>query len=143
MRVRNGRGVVEDYGPRPNWLTHDPAEDALKVARAKRSRSGNLKRNYGMTEDDFEVLWNAQGGVCAICRQPERVIRRGNVSRLSVDHDHASNLVRGLLCASCNAALGLLRDDPGWIRTFSERAVEYLDNHRRIQSGIDAYTDRG
>jgi hypothetical protein len=44
----------------------------------------------------------AQGGKCAVCRKadPEHV-----------DHDHATNKVRGILCFNCNQALGNARDD--------------------------------
>ncbi len=48
----------------------------------------------------------AQGGVCAICKTPP------NGVRLSVDHDHKTAAVRGLLCAPCNTGIGMLRDSP-------------------------------
>ena len=77
--------------------------------RRKEWRQYWLKRNYGMSITDYEILWNAQNGVCAICKQPETAIdphNPGNVRRLSVDHDHETGKVRGLLCQRCNVAIG-------------------------------------
>lgn len=60
-----------------------------------------------------------QGGVCAICgRRP----REG--THLHVDHDHETGRVRGLLCFSCNVAVGQLQHDP----TRIVRAADYLDD---------------
>lgn len=67
------------------------------------------KRRYGITKDEYNKLLLKQNGVCAICGKPETNI---NKSQLSVDHDHKTHAVRGLLCASCNAALGYAGDDP-------------------------------
>ncbi len=65
----------------------------------------------------------AQGGVCAICHQPERVEWRGKIRALNVDHDHSTGRVRGLLCNVCNHVLGAFGDDPERFRT----AISYLD----------------
>jgi len=66
------------------------------LGRADHAR--NPFRKYGMTRDDFERLKIQQGGVCAIC---------GKIPpRWQVDHDHATEIVRGLLCISCNLFLG-------------------------------------
>lgn len=54
-----------------------------------------------LTEDQYVTLLALQGGRCAICRRPPKVGGR----RLSVDHDHASGQVRGLLCFRCNRGL--------------------------------------
>ena len=62
-----------------------------------------------------------QKGVCAACgRPPHR-------TRLDVDHDHATNEVRGLLCRGCNLALGGVEDDPQTLL----RLIQYLANQRR------------
>ena len=53
---------------------------------------------------------------CEICGH-EPVSRR-----LSVDHNHETDDVRGLLCFHCNYALAWFRDDPIRLR----RAAEYL-----------------
>lgn len=68
---------------------------------------GGLKRRYGMSPDDYYSKLSAQGGKCAIpscSRDPES-------RALSVDHDHSTGSVRGLLCTNCNAALGLVDDN--------------------------------
>jgi ferric-dicitrate binding protein FerR (iron transport regulator) len=67
----------------------------------------------------YHRLLREQDGKCAICRVSES--RR----KLDLDHDHATGMVRGLLCNSCNLGLGKFGDDP--VRL--EAAAEYL---RRI-----------
>lgn len=58
---------------------------------------------YGITIDDYNKLLLNQGGVCAICKRFKlRTIDR----RMHIDHDHATGLVRGILCSNCNTALG-------------------------------------
>ena len=79
---------------------------------------------YGITEEDWDEMLEAQGGVCAICGNEELKAhgRTGTQFRLSVDHDHQTGKVRGLLCIRCNRSLGLLGDDVEILR----RAIVYL-----------------
>ncbi len=49
------------------------------------------------------MLFLNQNGGCAICGQPQE-------RRLHVDHDHKTGRIRGLLCGSCNRAIGLLKE---------------------------------
>lgn len=84
----------------------------------------NLKR-MGLTPEEYENIYTAQGGVCASCKNPETSIdgKTGRVRRLAIDHDHSccpnknacKNCIRGLLCQSCNQALGILKEDPARI----------------------------
>lgn len=69
-------------------------------------RQYNLKRKYGMTVEQYDKLLAEQGGVCALCGEPETSTFRGTVKMLAVDHDHGTGLVRGLLCYRCNTDLG-------------------------------------
>lgn len=82
------------------------------------SRDRSLRKNYGMTHDEYDLRWNMQGGVCAACGQAETSIdpRTKQTRYLAVDHDHATGCIRGLLCGGCNSALGHMKDDPGRIR---------------------------
>jgi len=85
--------------------------------------TATLRREYGLTEADYEAMLEAQPGLCAICREPERAASNERIKRLCVDHDHDTGRVRGLLCHACNAAIGLIRGDAGTLR----RAAEYLE----------------
>jgi hypothetical protein len=76
-------------------------------------------RDYGLTKADFRAFMVKQGGACAICEKPERSSRKGI---LSVDHDHDTGRVRGLLCHACNVGLGHFRDDPALLA----RAAQYV-----------------
>lgn len=82
-------------------------------------------REYGITVEDYDALWLAQNGLCALCGNPETQTRKGNVKALAVDHCHATGKVRALLCHACNCALGYLRDDPTLIRS----AAAYIESH--------------
>lgn len=71
------------------------------------SRMARLKFEYGLSLDDYLVLWAAHEGMCGICGRSEtHVARDGRIQPLSVDHDHTTGEIRGLLCAYCNAELG-------------------------------------
>jgi len=111
-------------------------ECVLKAQRERRSadfagqkrihQSSYLKANYGMTLEEFEQRLEEQGGVCAICKQPETgCSRQGRVKRLSVDHDHKTGKIRGLICNGCNRALGYFNDDPEKMRA----AIDYLEKN--------------
>lgn len=89
----------------------------------KRNRSAVLQRtwewrlfnDFGITADEYHAMNEKQDGVCAICKKLGR-------RRLGVDHCHATGKVRGLLCHSCNIALGLLKDSI----VSAEAVVAYL-----------------
>ena len=96
-----------------DWLTKklDPAY----------ARNKKLWDRYGISAADYDILLEDQGGVCAICGEPETVKFRGQVRRLAVDHDHETDRIRGLLCHTCNVAL-VSSHDLAWYL----KAVEYL-----------------
>lgn len=74
-------------------------------AKAAIHRRHKLKSNYGITLEDYNALLKRQGGLCAICQEECKTH-----AVLSVDHDHVSGRIRGLLCARCNQMIGLARD---------------------------------
>jgi len=74
---------------------------------------------YGLTIEDYDAMLLEQQGVCAICSKAEAVSSKGV---LSVDHDHKSGKVRGLLCDTCNRGLGHFFDNTEYLT----KAVLYL-----------------
>lgn len=90
----------------------------------KRARRNTLlKQRYGLTLQDFESLLTSQFQGCAICRVEKPPHLR---HRYSVDHDHRTGAVRGILCQRCNVGLGLFSDSPEMLRA----AAEYLEVER-------------
>lgn len=92
----------------------------LRWIAANRKRVANtyLKRSYGISLEDFEILLKKQNGVCKICTQS-----CSRHSRLSVDHCHSTGVIRGLLCDRCNTGIGKFEDNPELLR----KAAEYLE----------------
>lgn len=76
-----------------------------------------VQKTYGLEAGEYAQLYSFQGGLCALCRRATGASRR-----LSVDHDHATGDVRGLLCRPCNTLLGHARDKV----TFFLRCIWYL-----------------
>lgn len=77
----------------------------------------------GITLDQLLAMEEQRDGRCDICGKEETAIgSHGAVKSLAVDHDHATGLVRGLLCNNCNRALGLFGDSVDLLL----KAVEYL-----------------
>lgn len=91
-----------------------PQRERERIVRRKR------ERQFGVTHDQFLVMLEAQGGVCAICGNGN-----GNDRQLSIDHNHQTGAVRGLLCDRCNPLLGYARED----MTILELAIEYLRHY--------------
>ena len=74
-------------------------------------------RALKMSIEAYDKMLRAQKKLCAICSKPSPT-----KSRLSIDHDHKTGFVRGLLCVPCNTALGMYEANP----TFRLRAEAYL-----------------
>lgn len=87
-------------------------EDHATEKGRKLKRIRRLKHRYGITPEEYASLLLKQNGVCAICRKPETKIRGGTVVQLSVDHDHVTGAIRGLLCMACNLMIGNALDNP-------------------------------
>lgn len=83
-----------------------------------------LRLYYKMSEEDYEKRYKEQNGCCAICKG-------NNLSgrRLSVDHNHATGYIRGLLCGNCNLGIGNFKDNVEFFKT----AIEYLQKEPMTQ----------
>jgi Recombination endonuclease VII len=94
------------------------------VIRASALKHGPL----GITIDVYQRLFEAQGGLCAICKRPETSMRNGKVKWLAVDHCHETDVVRGLLCEGCNRGIGMMQDDAGRLRA----AADYVEKDHSV-----------
>lgn len=91
--------------------------DCRKRSRSKASHENRVQDVYGLEPGEYDRLFRAQGGKCAICGGTRR-------QRLSVDHCHKTGVVRGLLCRMCNGRLlTSARDNPNTLRN----AADYLE----------------
>lgn len=69
----------------------------------RRANSNNgMLRRYGITLEQRDDMLAGQGGVCAMCGSGDPKSKRG----WSLDHDHETNVLRGVVCVPCNTALG-------------------------------------
>ncbi|MEU9259005.1 endonuclease VII domain-containing protein [Streptomyces sp. NPDC048212] len=103
-----------------------------KTGRSKATHESRVQETYGLGPGEYDKLFEAQGGCCAICGGT----RRGN---LDVDHDHATGIVRGLLCAADNRkVLKYARNDPERLR----KAADYLERPPAVEIlGIRIHRD--
>ena len=100
------------------WRTENPekyaaTQAAFRASGGKRraDRKSHLKRKFGLTVEQYDAMLANQAGGCGICGKP----LRSDIS-LHVDHDHETGRIRGLLCFTCNNALGDFEDDPVLLR---------------------------
>lgn len=113
------------------WKLENPekyqaAQDKLKDRRSTYYRNSDLRRHFGMEPDQYHDLLDQQGGVCAICSQPET--RKGR-RYLAVDHCHTTGKIRGLLCANCNCAIGHFKDSTEILNN----AIKYLEQRNGLR----------
>jgi hypothetical protein len=87
---------------------------------AEQRRKYFVKCTYGLDAEEHERLLKEQEGRCAVCG---RVTKKD----LSIDHNHETNEVRGLLCQNCNTGIGLFKEDPRLLRA----AADYLDKNKK------------
>lgn len=89
----------------------------------QRRRNSNLKRFYGIDNNEYDRMLIAQNYECKICKTKHEAHSRE--SRLHIDHCHKSTKIRALLCTQCNKGLGHFRDSV----EFLEIAIAYLKHH--------------
>lgn len=103
-------------------VAKDPEAERLRLCHWQR------KKRCGATQEDYERMTAKQGGMCACCGQPEpRKRPDGQPYDLSLDHDHKTGKLRGLLCSKCNLMIGYSRDNPAYLRA----GAEYLDRDQK------------
>lgn len=111
------------------WAKKTPKEQVKFQKRHNAGRRGNpdqqrknlLRYRFGLSVEQYDWLLAMQHGQCAICKSEKS---NGKGHRLQVDHCHESGQIRGLLCHSCNSAIGMFKDDPKLLIA----ALYYINN---------------
>ena len=92
-----------------------------------KKRNENLKRNYGITLEEYLTRLAEQNYQCKVCGTTDpggrQSGRGGSADTMVVDHCHETGRVRGLLCHRCNRCLGLLSDEVTVLRNM----IKYLE----------------
>lgn len=98
----------------------------VKAQRA-RAHEQRVEKIYGLAPGEYEELLAFQGGVCALCGKPF------GRKRGSVDHNHSTGRVRGIIHGWENTILGRIRDSLDWARAL----VLYLTLSPAERAGLD------
>ena len=126
---------LEDF-PKDNTRA-DGRSRECKACKARTAREYRIReqeqinarkqlKERGVTEEQYQAMVTLQGNVCAICGTSDTRAGDRRCARWTIDHDHDTGLVRGLLCPSCNRGIGQLGDDVDRLRA----AIAYLENHQ-------------
>ena len=118
---------LEEYLKRPEVIARrkEITEKYKKSHKGlKNRRRGALFSKYKITEQRYFEILEKQIGLCAICRS-DSPGRKGS-KNFTVDHDHTTMVVRGLLCHPCNVMLGLAKDNIEVL----EMAIKYLKHYK-------------
>jgi len=108
----------------PHNINHITSQVNINVNDFKNKTKIKSKDNYysymyGITEETYNHIFNKQNGKCAICGTHQIDLS----VKLSVDHDHLTNEVRGLLCSKCNKGIGFMNDSVEILHN----AINYLN----------------
>jgi hypothetical protein len=113
---------AKEYGKKYRVMSgvKDQRREYCKKYRAKpevkeRKREYCYKSKYNITLEEYDKMCCQQNGRCLICEEKP--------NKLVVDHDHKTGKVRGLLCNSCNLAIGYLKEN----KQHFMKAIEYLE----------------
>ena len=123
-RALNNKGICGNFNCR---YIHKLEKN--KIWKQERPRDRNRLKHHlkplNLTVEEYEAMEEYQDHSCKICgihKSLNAKDKNGASKRLSIDHDHETMQIRGLLCHLCNLALGAFRDS---IQNL-ENAVKYL-----------------
>lgn len=91
-------------------------KEALREKDRKHGWRYMLMSRYKMTIEQHNTMLVEQRNRCAVCDSV--------LTKINIDHDHKTGVVRGLLCTPCNQAIGFLRDDALLLRS----AAKYIED---------------
>ena len=87
----------------------------------QKTREYQLKTHYGISIEEFNKLFDDQNKACKICNKQNTCGKNWHV-----DHCHQTGKIRGILCAKCNQALGMVYDDIKILQNM----IQYLEDNK-------------
>ena len=115
IKIRNGGGKFCSLSCYNEYRTKNKKDEK------ELNRYYQKKNKYGLSKDDYLLLYHKQNNKCAICGDDITCCA-------CVDHDHKTGKVRGLLCGKCNTLLGFARDNIEILK----RCIEYLEQNKQM-----------
>jgi len=109
-----------------NWYIKNREKVLEKQKNKSKSKIKDLslKSRYGISLNDFNRLLKKQNSKCKICRLKEVAKATQNkIKSLSIDHNHTTGKIRGLLCQNCNAGIGLFKENINLLK----KVINYLE----------------
>lgn len=118
---------MTDHAPPPvcwGWAADLPAEEDVRRVFFEAAV------RQGCTPGQAGVLWDLERAADALVGEAEAVLSRWQDGRCAIcgkrrdlvcDHEHATGLVRGWLCSSCNTAEGLNHEPDTIFARYRER----------------------
>lgn len=111
--------IEKFYRDRSSYNGHDWQCIVCRKRKQRKYRkntwwASDLKLKYNLTENEWREFFERQDGRCAICGKHQSILSR----RLSVDHDHKTGIVRGLLCGHCNYCLSIFDNYTDTLRDY-------------------------
>lgn len=91
------------------------------------SKNRHLQERFGITLGDFNKIFDAQHGKCALCGEEMERDKGKTGRKVVIDHNHETGRIRGLVHRMCNLLLGLVGDDTEILR----KAITYLEEYRK------------
>lgn len=83
-------------------------------------REYQLKTNYGISIEDFNIILLSQNNSCKICK-----IKNQSGKNWHIDHCHKNGKIRGILCQKCNQAIGMVYENIEIL----ENMIQYLEEN--------------
>lgn len=109
---------------------------ALGEVHKNKMRNWDYKRKFGITLEQYNQMFAEQRGCCSICGLHQSQFKK----TFAVDHDHATGVVRSLLCVNCNLGVGCFRDNPALLKA----AIRYLERHSTTNTeSAQVVSDKG
>lgn len=117
------RGPIKTHCLRGHERPVERVGKACKVCLQIRTKNDLQQHHRLISLGEYNRRFQIQGGCCKICSRHQSILNK----RLSVDHDHQTGKIRGLLCNSCNLAIGNFKESLNLIK----QAVIYLESEEQ------------